>query len=118
MEGIPTELRGNEIQGTLQHMETQLLIPLQKATAAAQISDNLRHGHLQRIPNSKFATTITTGAHNLTGHHHGLSHHLAVRIIPCAFNRLENHALEHHLARPPHHIPLSSPSPGHGPIDG
>ena len=84
------DLRGNELHGTLNHLETQLQIPLQKTAAVTQISERLRHGQLQRIPNSQFATTITTGAHNNTfGHHHSHSHRLAVRIIPCAFNRPE-----------------------------
>jgi hypothetical protein len=81
-------LRGTVLQGTLNHLETQLQIPLQKTTAIAQISDNIRRGHIHRIPHSQFATTISTGAHQLTfGHHHGPSHRLAVRIILCAFNR-------------------------------
>ena len=74
----------------IQHIATELQIPLNQAAAITQLTEELRRGRLQRIPNNQFATTLPTGRHNYSfGHHHGPIKRLAVRIFPCGFNRPE-----------------------------
>ena len=74
----------------IQHIASKLEIPLNQAAAITQLTEKLRHGHLQCIPNNQFANTIPNGHHNCSfRHHHGPINRLAVRIFPCGFNRPE-----------------------------
>ena len=67
----------------IQHIATELQIPLNQAAATTQLTEELRRGRVQRIPNNQFATTLPTGRHNYAfGHHHGPNNRLAVRIFP------------------------------------
>ena len=71
VERLPTDLQGAEIPGMIQHIATALEIPLNQTAAINQLTEELRRGHLQRIPNNQFATTLPTGQHNYSfGHHH------------------------------------------------
>jgi hypothetical protein len=88
VEGLPADLRGLEIPGILQHIASTLEIQLSQTTSTTQLKEELRRGHLQRIHNNQFGTTLLTGHHNYTfGHHHRPINRLAVRIFPCGFHR-------------------------------
>ena len=90
VEGIPSDIRGSEIPGMIQHIAYELQIPLNQMAAITQLTEDLRRGHIQRIPNNQLATTIPTGHHNFPfGHHHSPINRLAVRIFSCRFHRPE-----------------------------
>ena len=74
----------------IQHIASELQLPLNQMAAINQLTEDLRRGHMQRIPNNQLATTIPTGHHNYSfGHHHSPINRLEVRIFPCGFNRPE-----------------------------
>jgi hypothetical protein len=90
VEGIPPDIRGAGITGMIQHIASKLQISLNQMTAINQLTEDLRRGQLQRLPNIQLATTIPTGHHNYSfGHHYSPIHRLAVHIFPCGFNRPE-----------------------------